>query len=70
MSGVLPTDQEQNYRADRLEALRGLILIFSLEVAEATWEAILQLPFLHLTEGSGQALQYHPDAYSVPRLQP
>ena len=66
----LPFDRKQVYLRALLEALSGLILAWLLVEAELTWEARLQLPFFHLISGSGHALQYQPDAYSVPRLQP
>jgi hypothetical protein len=53
-----------------LEAFSGLILAFAAPVAALTWDAMLQFPFFHFFEGSGQAEQYHPEENSAPRLQP
>jgi hypothetical protein len=53
-----------------LDAFSGLIFAFDLVDSTAIWVARLQFPFFHLTEGSGHAVQYHPDESSVPRLQP
>ena len=39
-------------------------------VSFVTWVAKLQSPFLHLTLGSGQTVQYHPEANSEARLHP
>jgi hypothetical protein len=58
------------YLLFRLDAFNGLIFAFALVDSTAIWVARLQFPFFHLTEGSGQAVQYHPDETSVPRLQP
>jgi hypothetical protein len=66
----LPLDRKQNYLRALLEALSGLILALLPVVAELTWEARLQFPFFHFVSGSGHALQYQPDEYSDPRLQP
>jgi hypothetical protein len=66
----LPIDRKQVYLRALLEALSGLILVLLAAAAELTWEAILQLPFFHLTTGSGHAVQYQPDENSDPRLQP
>lgn len=57
---------------ERLEALRGLIFCLpSVAAGEAeTWVARLQIPLRHLEEGSGQAVQYHPELYSPWRPQP
>ena len=38
--------------------------------AALTWDAMLQFPFFHFAEGSGQDAQYQPDENSAPRLQP
>ena len=54
----------------RFDAFNGLIFAFTLVDSTAIWVARLQFPFFHLTEGSGQAVQYHPDESSEPRLQP
>jgi hypothetical protein len=54
----------------RLDAFSGLIFVLALLDSTARWVARLQLPFFHLMEGSGQAVQYHPEESSVPRLQP
>jgi len=53
-----------------LEALSGLSLAFADVVAALIWDAMLQFPFFHLTDGSGQAAQYQPDENWTPRLQP
>jgi hypothetical protein len=53
-----------------LEAFKGLILAFLASAAALTWDAMLQFPFFHFTVGSGQAEQYQPVEYSLPRLQP
>jgi len=53
-----------------LDAFSGLIFVLALLDSTTKWVARLQLPFLHLMEGSGQAVQYHPEESSVPRLQP
>jgi hypothetical protein len=53
-----------------LEALSGLTLTLVVLVAELTWEARLQLPFFHFTDGSGHEVQYQPEENSLPRLQP
>jgi hypothetical protein len=66
----LPFDRKQAYRRALLEALSGLILVLLPTAAELTWEARLQLPFFHFNSGSGHAVQYQPDEYSDPRLQP
>ncbi len=58
------------YRLLRFDALSGLIFALALLDSTVTWVARLQSPFFHLTEGSGQALQYQPLESSVPRLQP
>jgi hypothetical protein len=63
-------DRKQDYLRALLEALSGLILAVVEAVAELTWLARLQLPFFHFIAGSGHALQYQPDVYSEPRLQP
>jgi hypothetical protein len=39
-------------------------------VSFAAWVAKLQSPFFHLTEGSGQAVQYQPEENSEARLHP
>jgi hypothetical protein len=54
----------------RLDAFSGLILVVSLTDSAATWVARLHRPLFHLMEGSGHAVQYHPDENSAPRLQP
>jgi hypothetical protein len=54
----------------RLDAFSGLIFVLALLDSTAKWVARLQLPFFHFMEGSGQAVQYHPEESSVPRLQP
>jgi hypothetical protein len=54
----------------RLEAFSGLIFVFALADSTTIWVAKLQFPFFHLMEGSGQAVQYHPEESSVPRLHP
>jgi len=66
----LPFDRKQVYRRALLEALSGLILVLLPTDAVLTWEARLQLPFFHFVSGSGHAVQYQPDEYSDPRLQP
>ncbi len=53
-----------------LEALSGLILEFLIWGSFVTWVAKLQFPFFHLTEGSGQAVQYQPEGNSEARLHP
>jgi hypothetical protein len=53
-----------------LDALSGLIFAFDVEAAFVTCEAKLQSPVFHFSEGSGHAEQYHPEAYSMLRLQP
>jgi len=58
------------YLLFRLDAFSGLIFAFALVDSTAIWVARLQFPFFHLTEGSGQAVQYHPEESSEPRLQP
>jgi hypothetical protein len=54
----------------RLDAFSGLILLVSLTASTTTWVARLQRPLFHFIEGSGQAVQYHPDENSAPRSQP
>ncbi len=66
----LPIDRKQVYLLALLEALSGLILALVETDAELTWDARLQLPFFHFTDGSGHAVQYQPDENSDPRLQP
>ena len=66
----LPIDREQYYLRALLEALSGLILVLPAFDAELTCEARLQLPFFHFVSGSGHVVQYQPDEYSDPRLQP
>jgi hypothetical protein len=68
--GVLALDRRLNYLRLRLEALSGLIFICAEDAALETWVAMLQLPFFHFKEGSGHAVQNHPLATSVFRLQP
>jgi hypothetical protein len=53
-----------------LDALSGLILLVSTLTASFTWVARLHLPFFHLDDGSGQAVQNQPEGYSEVRLQP
>jgi hypothetical protein len=64
------TDRSQTYLRALLEAFSGLILALAEVDVELTWEARLQLPFFHFTDGSGHAVQYQPDENSDPRLQP
>ena len=66
----LPIDRKQVYLRALLEALSGLILALVAADAELIWDARLQLPVFHFTDGSGQAVQYQPDENSDPRLQP
>jgi hypothetical protein len=66
----LPVPETGSYLLLRLDAFSGLIFVLVLLDSTAKWVARLQLPFFHLMEGSGQALQYHPEESSVPRLQP
>ena len=66
----LPIDRKQFYLRALLEAVSGLIFALEAADAELTWDARLQLPFFHFTDGSGQAVQYQPDENSDPRLQP
>jgi hypothetical protein len=53
-----------------LDALSGLILVFLIPVSFARCVAKLQLPYFHLTEGSGQAVQYQPEENPEARLHP
>ena len=66
----LPIDRKQSYLRALLEAFSGLILALAAVDAALTWEARLQLPFFHFTDGSGHAVQYQPDENSDPRLHP
>ena len=66
----LPIDRKQAYLRALLEAFSGLILTLAEADVALTWEARLQLPFFHFTDGSGHAVQYQPDENSDPRLQP
>ena len=61
---------DHTYRPFLLEALSGLILAFSVLVSFVVLVAKLHLPFLHLIEGSGQAVQYQPEGNSEARLHP
>jgi hypothetical protein len=70
MQRGLFVDPKQHYLFPLLDALSGLILAFDPEAALATCEAKLQSPVFHFSEGSGHAEQYHPEEYSVVRLQP
>ena len=58
------------YRPFLLDALSGLILAFLIWFSFVVCVAKLQLPFFHLTKGSGQAVQYHPEENSEARLHP
>jgi hypothetical protein len=68
--GVFIKKNKPAYLFSLLDAFSGLIFALALEDSTATWVAMLQFPFFHLMEGSGQAVQYQPDESSVPRLQP
>ena len=61
---------ENPYLAFLLDALSGLSLVCFAEEVSATWDARLHLPFFHFREGSGHAVQYHPEAYWEFRLHP
>ena len=63
-------DRKQHYLFPLLDALSGLILAFDSEAAFVICEAKLQSPVFHFSEGSGHAEQYHPEPYSMLRLQP
>jgi hypothetical protein len=65
-----PVPQIGPYLLLRLDAFSGLIFVLALLDSTAKWVAMLQLPFFHFMEGSGQAVQYHPEESSAPRLQP
>ena len=53
-----------------MDALSGLILVLLIWFSFVMWVAKLQSPFFHLTKGSGQAVQYHPENNSEARLHP
>jgi hypothetical protein len=53
-----------------LDALIGFSFTVFFVLVEATWVAMLQLPVFHLSEGSGQVAQNHPDENLAARLQP
>ena len=53
-----------------MDALSGLTLLFSILTTSFTWVARLHLPFFHLVDGSGQAVQYHPEEYWEVRPHP
>jgi hypothetical protein len=57
-------------RRARLEAFKGLIFAWADTSPDLTWVAMLQMPFFHFSEGSGNALQYQPVSISVMREQP
>ncbi len=59
-----------NYFLERLEAFNGLIFWADAALLEPACVARLQFPFFHLVVGSGQAVQYHPEAISKVRLHP
>jgi hypothetical protein len=60
----------KDYFLERLEAFNGLIFCAVSAMLAPACVARLQLPFFHLTVGSGQAAQYHPEAISRVRLHP
>lgn len=63
-------ERRSGYFLERFEALSGLIFWVVSVMLVLTWVARLQFPFFHLTVGSGQAEQYHPDSISRVRPQP
>jgi hypothetical protein len=65
-----PKNRDPYYLLARLDALSGLTFACWTPGLLATWEATLQLPVFHFTEGSGKVVQYHPDENSALRLQP
>jgi hypothetical protein len=62
--------RQMDYFLERFEAFNGLIFWAVSAMLELTWVARLQFPFFHLVVGSGQAVQYHPEAISRVRLHP
>jgi hypothetical protein len=67
---VLHMPKNYLFRLARLDAFSGLIFACGATVSAFTWVAILQIPLFHFRAGSGAALQYIPDSYSIRRLQP
>jgi hypothetical protein len=65
----LPRNRWRYYFLALLEALSGLIFCF-LPVAMVMWDARLQFPFFHFSDGSGHAVQYQPAENSWTRLHP
>jgi hypothetical protein len=59
-----------HYLLARLEALSGLTLVLFAATAVTIWEARLQFPFFHFSDGSGQALQYQLAVTCTVRLHP
>jgi hypothetical protein len=53
-----------------LDALSGFVLSTLLLAVSFTWVAKLQLPLFHFSEGSGQAVQYHPEGNFEVRSHP
>ena len=66
----LPFDRGLHYLLPRFDAFNGLIFVFAEAASAAMWEAMLQFPFFHFREGSGQAVQYQALESSLVRLQP
>ena len=66
----LPQNRWRYYLLPRLEALSGLIFCLVPFFSMVTWDARLQFPFFHFSEGSGHAAQYQPAENSCARLHP
>jgi hypothetical protein len=63
-------NRKGNYLVPLLDALSGLIFEFFPVDSATIFVARLHFPFFHFKDGSGQAVQYQSEEYSLLRLQP